>query len=159
MRKLLSLFGDTAKHTFQLLVVGDAASSLPPGSDDWVVPVGRVDALDDYFQMADIAINPVMEGGGTNIKMLDYMGQTMPIVSTPIGARGLHLTAGVEAEIVEIDVFPDAIRALIAAPERQSELAKHAWKLAQLRFSWQPIAAKMAGILDQLIQPSNATRK
>ena len=154
MRKLLSLFDNSAQQDFQLLVLGDAASSLPPALADWVVPIGRVESLDDYFQMADIALNPVLEGGGTNIKMLDYMAQSMPIISTPMGARGLGMTAGVEAEIVEIDAFPVAIRALIANQERQIELAAAAWALAQQRFSWQPIAARMAAILDPLIHPS-----
>jgi len=159
MRKLLSLFDKPAKENFQLLVLGDAASSLPSALGDWVVAVGRVEALDDYFLMADVALNPVMEGGGTNIKMLDYMAQTMPIISTPIGARGLGMTAGVDAEIVEIDAFPATIRALLADHERQRELADKAWTLAHQQFSWQPIAAKMAGILDQLIQPSGAEQQ
>jgi len=156
MRKLLSLFDNSAQQDFQLLVLGDAASSLPPALADWVVPIGRVEALDDWFQMADIALNPVLEGGGTNIKMLDYMAQSTPIISTPMGARGLGMTAGVEAEIVEIQAFPATIRALLPDHERQRELAERAWALAQQQFSWHPIAARMAGILDHLIQPSDA---
>ena len=150
MHKLLALLGDIADDELQLLVIGNVAASLPRDAPPWVLPVGRVDALEDWFHMADIAVNPVMEGAGTNVKMLDYMAQSMAIVSTPIGARGLDLRAGVDAEIVTIEQFPETIRSLLANPQRRGDIAKQAWNSAQQRFSWQPIAASMADILDRL---------
>lgn len=155
--KLLDLLGEIADDELQLLVLGDVAASLPQHAGDWVIPVGRVDALEDWFHMADIAVNPIMEGAGTNVKMLDYMAQSMAIISTPVGARGLDLRASVDAEIVAIEHFPETIRALLADPQRRARIAEQAWNSAQQRFSWQPIAASMAAILDQLIATKQAT--
>ena len=38
---------------------------------------------------ADIAINPMFSGSGTNIKMFDFMAANLPIISTAVGARGI----------------------------------------------------------------------
>ena len=38
---------------------------------------------------ADIAINPMFSGSGTNIKMFDFMAANLPIISTSVGARGI----------------------------------------------------------------------
>ena len=42
-----------------------------------------------YLAAADVALNPMFSGSGTNIKMFDFMAAGLPIISTPIGARGI----------------------------------------------------------------------
>ena len=34
--------------------------------------------------MADIGINPLISGSGTNLKMLEYLSSGLPTVTTPI---------------------------------------------------------------------------
>lgn len=40
--------------------------------------------------MADVVLNPITEGSGTSLKLVDAMSLGIPIVSTTIGARGLE---------------------------------------------------------------------
>ena len=47
-----------------------------------------------YLSITDIAINPMMTGSGTNLKMLDYMANGIPVISTEVGARGLDIPNG-----------------------------------------------------------------
>jgi len=37
-----------------------------------------------------LALNPVTEGSGRNLKMVDYLAHGLPIISTPIGTRGFE---------------------------------------------------------------------
>lgn len=58
--------------------------------------VGFTGIIDDaekelYLSVADLAINPMASGSGTNLKMLDYMAAGIPVLSTLVGARGLRL--------------------------------------------------------------------
>src|SRR5262249_23608295 len=46
-----------------------------------------------FYHAADIALNPMFSGSGTNLKMLDYFAAGLPVISTPAGARGLELSA------------------------------------------------------------------
>src|SRR5262245_12940379 len=52
---------------------------------------GTVDTSlrDIIYKAADIAINPMFSGSGTNIKMFDYMAAGLPTITTLIGARGI----------------------------------------------------------------------
>ena len=41
------------------------------------------------FSLVDFALNPVMSGSGTNVKMFDYFAAGIPIISTSFGTRGI----------------------------------------------------------------------
>lgn len=42
-----------------------------------------------WLTAADVAVNPMFSGSGTNIKMFDFMAFGLPIIATEIGARGI----------------------------------------------------------------------
>lgn len=44
---------------------------------------------DNIMNNCFLAINPVINGSGRNLKMIDYLAHELPIISTPIGIRGL----------------------------------------------------------------------
>jgi len=50
---------------------------------------------------AQVALNPVQSGSGSNLKMAEYAAAGLPIVSTPFGCRGLEL-AGV-GNVVQVE--------------------------------------------------------
>ncbi len=58
---------------------------------------------------ADVALNPMTIGSGTNIKMFDYMASGIPVLTTPVGARGIDTsTAGVT--VCELSAFPTHLK-------------------------------------------------
>lgn len=73
---------------------------------------------------ADVFINPVLAGAGVNIKMVEAMAASLPVVSTSVGARGLpwrdgeHLLIGDEA-----DDFAAAVTTLLRDPAQRDRLA------------------------------------
>ena len=50
--------------------------------------------LTALFRAADVGVNPMRRGSGTNLKMLDYAAHGTLVLSTEIGARGLGFVAG-----------------------------------------------------------------
>lgn len=42
------------------------------------------------FSIVDFALNPMMSGSGTNLKMFDYMAAGIPIITTEFGTRGIE---------------------------------------------------------------------
>jgi len=52
---------------------------------------GIVDNVADYFTGADVFINPVTEGGGVKVKLMEALSFGLPVVSYTAGARGLDL--------------------------------------------------------------------
>ncbi len=45
---------------------------------------------DEIMSRCFLALNPVIKGSGRNLKMVDYLAHGLPILSTPIGARGFE---------------------------------------------------------------------
>jgi len=87
------------------------AGTQPPKLDyhPAVQVVGLVDRIEDYINMADVVIVPIECGGGTRIKILESLACGATILSTPVGAEGLDLEAGVDAEIAQISEFAQII--------------------------------------------------
>jgi glycosyltransferase involved in cell wall biosynthesis len=100
-----------------LLLVGRVSPQKQDGAGGHrVLRQGFVEDLRPIFAAADVALNPVMSGSGSSVKVMDYLGAGLPIVSTPIGARGFD-SASDEIRVAEPDDFPQAISDSLAALE------------------------------------------
>jgi glycosyltransferase involved in cell wall biosynthesis len=58
-----------------------------------------------FCRIADVALNPIGVGSGTNLKMLDYAASGLPIISTPAGVRGLSFDPEAELFVEDVDSF------------------------------------------------------
>lgn len=107
-----------------------------------VLDFGTVDEDEKYeiYKLADIAINPMFSGSGTNLKMLDYMSAGIPVVSTHVGARGLDTENEVHALICPAEEFQAKISRLLENEELQQNLKINARKLVEQKYSWEIIA-------------------
>ncbi len=78
-----------------------------------------------HLASADVFVNPVRHGAGINIKMVEAMAAGLPVVTTPVGARGLHWRDGEHIVVADgVAGFRDAVTALLDDPTRREELAK-----------------------------------
>lgn len=77
-----------------LLVVGSVSPQAR--REGRLIVTGPVDEVAPYFSAADLAINPVNTGSGTNVKMYEYRAAGLPILSTRFGARGLGMVEAVD---------------------------------------------------------------
>jgi glycosyltransferase involved in cell wall biosynthesis len=112
--------------------------------------------------VASVALNPMSEGSGTNIKMLDYLAAGVPVVSTTVGARGLlldperHLRTAVPGE------FAAAIRAVLDEPLSEAEARALAGRAhVEQHFDWDPVARHLLAELERLpgaAQSASASR-
>ncbi len=98
-----------------------AAGLNPP--DRYVHPdltyAGCVEDLVSYISAADIAAVPLLDGGGTRLKILEYLAASKPVVSTRKGAEGLELVDGRELHLVDDgdwDTFCDKLCHLLDHP-------------------------------------------
>lgn len=111
-----------------------------------VVSEGALTAL---LRAADVGLNPMESGSGTNLKMLDYAGHGVLILSTPVGARGLAFVAGTHYIEAALGDFAPALQALapqLPAPQPQMRAAARA--LAEQAYAWESIARTLAPVAD-----------
>jgi glycosyltransferase involved in cell wall biosynthesis len=93
---------------------------------------------------ADIALNPVVSGSGSNLKMLDYAAAGLPILSTPFGARGFEFRADRHYLSTNLDTFLLELTAAFATVSAREMIAQSAKKLVYSRYSWKLIAEQFS---------------
>ncbi|MEH6604211.1 MAG: glycosyltransferase family 4 protein [Pseudomonadales bacterium] len=70
--------------------VGTRIGNLPTGC----FAIGEVPNVGEWYDKADIAINPVQFGTGLKIKNIEALGHGMPLVTTTVGAEGIEYGSG-----------------------------------------------------------------
>lgn len=110
---------------------------------------------------AEVALNPVIHGSGTNMKMLDYLSAGVPVISTPVGIRGLDLRAGEEVRVIPLERFEEGIRAILAEPPEQADArARQVRARIERRFAWSAVASEVRTLLAErsprVAQPAGA---
>lgn len=99
------------------------------------------------FSIADVALNPVQSGSGTNLKMLEYMAAGLPVITTPLGSRGIGGNDGTHFLVSECPAMADCIGKLLNNPSLAAGLAHQAYTLIKSRFDWKLIAADFVDAL------------
>lgn len=106
----------------------------------------------DCYRVADFALNPMKQGSGTNIKMLDYLAAGLPIITSPKGARGIAGTSGEHWIEAEPNAFPCAVAELLELDEiKWKEISAKARELAEREYDWKRISARVADSFRELL--------
>jgi len=100
-----------------------------------------------YLTAADLAVNPMFSGSGTNIKMFDFMAAGLPILTTDIGARGIEEGSDSVFKICTEKDFVSEIRTILKDSKLKARLAKSARNLVEEKYSWECISANLGTLL------------
>lgn len=104
------------------------------------------------LKSADIALNPITIGSGTNIKIFDYLAVGLPIITTPVGARGIDLINNENAIICDLSGFSEAIRILSNDNVLRDRISNNGRKLVEEKYDWRKIAKKAENQLEIVIK-------
>lgn len=120
--------------------VRDLASSV-------VHPVGFVDDPDPYFNRCRVFVAPLRFGAGMKGKVGHSMSLGLPVVTTQVGAEGMHLVDGENALIADSAAdFASAVIRLYSDPDLWHRISATGRRQVAERFS--PAAA--ASVLERL---------
>ena len=100
------------------------------------------------LRSADVALNPMRIGSGTNLKLIEYLAHQIPTVSTPFGARGVGLVDGEHARLAEPDRFAEAVAEMLDDPESSAAMAAAGRDLVADRFGWPSLGARLLTVVD-----------
>lgn len=110
---------------------------------------------DDILLASDIGLNPMLAGGGSNLKVLEFFSVGLPVLSTPFGVRGFDVIPDEHCVVAELDHFE---RALKRAASRLPELARigaSGRDFVAERYSWRSICKRLEDILSVTPRPQN----
>jgi len=135
---------------FQFLIagtVGDAFKGLQlPQNVSLLGFLPEKELIKALFS-CDAAINPMFNGSGSNIKMLDYMACGLPIVATACGARGIETSGKAPMIICEADNFSGTIQRVINDSGLWEQMSKDGRDLVSQYYDWRSISKKVETII------------
>ena len=112
---------------------------------------------DRLLRAADVALNPMRLGSGTNLKLLEYLAVGIPVVSTPFGARGIDVVDGRDLRLAEPGAFAGAVAEVLADPAQAQARAEAARALVSDRYSWDRLGASLADVVADIV-PAEARK-
>ncbi|UCE40109.1 MAG: glycosyltransferase family 4 protein [Candidatus Aminicenantes bacterium] len=94
----------------KIAVIGKGLTKGQAPVENMII-VGEVDRVEQYVQVSDIVIVPLLSGGGTRFKILEALGCGIPVLSTPKGNEGLDLKLEDGVILSNVEEFPEKIAA------------------------------------------------
>lgn len=139
------------------LLAGGCSTEINVGENFNVHPYGIVSDEDKKLLLAasDIAINPMFSGSGTNLKLLDYLAMGLPIITTPVGARGVDVKNKTHAIIAPEQEFAGMIRDMLTSPTLSENLRANARALVEQKYDWKQISDVMYKTIEKTYHAKN----
>ena len=148
-RDAIGILVDAARRcpNWSFWIVGSICNCIR--NEDLPENVNRIGLVSEaeltaLFRAADVGLNPMLRGSGTNLKMLDYAAHGTLAVSTEIGARGLGMVAGTHFVLFLPDELAQTLGALESElPSPFPAMRAVAREHIDRNFSWRSIADRI----------------
>jgi glycosyltransferase involved in cell wall biosynthesis len=123
----------------RLALVG-AGLDRPPSEDSRVRALGFLDDLAGAYAQARCAVVPLLQGGGSPLKLIEAFAYGLPVIATPRAVAGLDVRDGVDCLVADgAPAFADALVRVLREGAPDVGLAGRA--LAEKRYSVAALAA------------------
>jgi len=120
---------------------------IPPANLD---VIGFADTLEPYLAETAVFLVPLLAGGGMRVKIIDGWKWGMPIVSTTIGAEGIHTIPGENILIADTPAtFAKATIALLQSPAEATRLATNGRQWLEEHYDWRKVYRRWDEIYHQ----------
>ena len=148
------LIVNTLAPTFPNIWFDIIGSCLPEG--DYPHNLIRHGVVDDSTKIrlltqADIAINPMTEGSGSNVKVLEYFAYGIPVISTKFGMRGIDALAGIHFVETVLEEIGEALNQAMNGMAALISIGQTAKDFALERYTWEAIARPVAARVEGLV--------
>ena len=134
----------------RLTLTGDPAGLELPSTTN-VDMLGYVEDVRPHIANSWVSIVPILEGGGTRLKILEAMALGTPVVSTSKGAEGLDVIPGEHLLIGDTPSdFANAIIRLFRNPSLYQKLAANAYQIIMNTYDCDVVFPKFQGLLEKV---------
>ena len=114
--------------------------------------VENVENGDEFFRQQQIMIVPLLSGSGLRIKIIEGMAYGKAIVSTPVGAEGIHCTHGQNILLAGNGAaFAGAVITLLTSEETRKRISANASSFAAAEFDNLKVVSGLVNFYNKLV--------
>ncbi|MDY6783078.1 MAG: glycosyltransferase [Cyanobacteriota bacterium] len=116
-----------------------------------ILVTGEVPDMRPYLAAASLVIVPLLDGGGTRLKILEAFAAGRPVVSTAKGAEGLKGKDGEHLLIRNsVEEMVAGVSNLWSDAALTQKLVDSAWKLVCAEYSWEAVGKRVEKAIAEL---------
>ncbi len=138
----------------QFTIVGrDPAPEVCALASDRIHVTGTVDDVRPFYASAVVSVVPIRSGSGTRLKILEAMAAGVPVVSTRLGAEGIHVEDNVH--LLLADTGPEivaAVHRVVSSAETSSRLSRAARELVCRVYDWSIVGKQLRVLHEDLME-------
>ena len=99
---------------------------------------GFVPDISEALRRAAVCVVPLQVGSGIRVKLLEMFAMRKAVVSTSIGAEGLHIENGKQLLLADTpESFAEAVARLLGNAQLRKTLAENARRHVQDSYTWE----------------------
>ncbi|XWK85937.1 MAG: glycosyltransferase family 4 protein [Phormidium sp.] len=131
--------------------MGEAAKENPG-----IIVTGKVPEVLPYLAAASVAVVPLLQGGGTRLKILEAFSAGCPVVSTAKGAEGLKAKDGEHLLIRDkMDEIVAGVSQIWSEPNLAEKFANYAYELVKNEYSWEAVSRQVEPAISAIVSGFN----
>ncbi|MBI4463310.1 MAG: glycosyltransferase [Acidobacteria bacterium] len=140
-RVSLTVVGAQAPPAMQQMLEGDGIDLL-----------GEVADIREPLSRHAVFICPIRTGAGVRVKILEAFASGIPVVSTHLGAEGLHVLPGTHLRLADAPgEFAAATLELLEQPDKAAAIAFEARQLVESTYDWSIVGQKLEEVYRRLV--------
>lgn len=142
----LYLAGRSPSYSLIRRAERDPAITLVPNPED----------IRPWVARGAVFICPLLDGGGTRLKILDALAMGKAVVSTTLGCEGLQVTSGENILVADDprDLAGEVLRVL-DSPELRVRLGQAGRALVERQYNWSVLGAQLRQAYECALQPAS----
>ncbi len=130
------IYPQLVEYNFELNIIGRGFDEDYFRAYSKVNYLGFVYTLDKYLDESDFIIAPLTYGGGTKVKIIEALSNSMPVITNSFGNEGINAKDKEEILIADTEEsFTNAIIQLLQDRELRIKLSKNAYNFASKRYN------------------------
>ena len=139
--------------TLDIIGAGPPADIMELSQKDESFKVhGFVDDILPYLDKAAVYVCPIMDGGGTKLKILDALAMEKAIVAHEIACEGINVVNGENVIFAQTaEAYVDAISSLIENKELRLSMGQSARQLIEAEYAYEKVGRKLSDLYQQCL--------